>query len=506
MFEKRTLRAIIFVCICAVSLCVIVSGVLFDRQYCMGIPLIKEHELSEYAGELDFVPTGLQFNGEAVALDEDSGTIYISQHSARLSHFWELDGSFTISSQGYSLFFLENDALKDIPSSVSGNVPLTMIVSDGTYIQRLSVVISTLPVVEISGEYSHADEDGRDVFNGKFTMWAGYDPLLECYSTKTSALEWHVRGNSTSAMPKNPWKLSFKDENGENNDLDLLGLGEDDDWILNSLTMDDTKIREKLFMDLWNDPNVLPYHQYPMSTAEFVEVVMNGKYLGIFLLQRRLDAKYLSLSESDELLKVTSYQATNVQQAYEFVTEVNHPNDIYVIMEPIFMCSDCSSVDLNNLIDTNLWLNFSTAIDNKSLKNMYIVLKKSENGYHQFFLPWDTDMSFSLYWSETGFAFNSSYDMVFSMPFRYETDAVKNAYIQYDSSANNRWYELRQTIFSEDALIQRIDALYMPLIESGAMERDKTLWGERYGGQDTVEHLKEFVRKKLVYMDEYYCE
>lgn len=505
MFDKRMVRAAIFICFFVVSLFVIVCGVLADRQYCMGVPLIKENELSEYASETDFAPVGLQFNGETVALDEDRRTIYVSQPSAHLSYFWELEGNFTASNQRYSLFFLENDALKDIPASVRDNVPLTMIVFDGTHIQRLSVVISTLPVVRISGEYSHVNEDRRTVFNGEFTMWAGYDPLLECYSTKTSALEWHVRGNTTASQSKNPWKLSLKDKNGENNHLELLGMGEDDDWILNSLTMDDTKIREKLFMDLWNNSDVLPYHQYPMSTGEYVEVVMNGKYLGVFLLQRRLDAKYLNLSESDVLLKVTYYRAANVKEAYEFVTEVNRPDDIYTIMEPIFACSDCSSVNLNNFIDTNLWLNFSSATDSHSLKNMYIVLKKSENGYNQYFLPWDTDMSFSLYWGETGFTFDSSYNMVSLLVSRCETGAVKNAYGYYDSFTNARWQELRQTTFSEDALMQHIDALCLPLTESGAMDRDRTLWGERYGGQDTIAHLKEFICKKLIYMDEYYC-
>lgn len=488
-----------------ILLCAIVIGVLFDRQYCMGVPLIREDELSEYAGETNFPAAVLQFNGIAAALDEESSTLYISQSSAHLSDFWELEGIFTSSDDSYSLFFLENDALMDIPASVSGNVPLTMIVSDGTCFQRFSVVISSLPVIRISGEYAHDDEESRAVFSGDFAMWTGYDPLTKSYSTKTSALQWHKRGNTSSLSSKNPWKLSLKDKDGKNNDLDLLGLGEDDDWILNSLTMDDTKIREKLFMDLWNGASVLPCHQYPMSTGEYTEVVMNGKYLGIFLLQRRLDAKYLDLSESDVLLKVTTYQASNVQEAYEFVSKVDNPDGIYAIMEPVYLCSDGSLLDLSNLIDTNLWLNFFAAIDNASLKNMNIVLKSGESGYRLFFIPWDTDMSLSLRWVEgVGFAFDSSYDMVYSMPSRDETTAAKAACDCYDAQAQIRWQELRQTVFSESALLGQIDDLYASLTVSGAMKRDNLLWGERYDGQDTIEHLKEFVRQKLIYMDEYY--
>ena len=75
-------------------------------------------------------------------------------------------------------------------------------------------------------------------------------------------------------------------------------MGADDDWILNSLTMDDTRIREKLFMDLWNLNVEKTDYNFKMSTGEFVEVVMNGKYYGLCLLQRRLDAKYLELEKA----------------------------------------------------------------------------------------------------------------------------------------------------------------------------------------------------------------
>ena len=40
------------------------------------------------------------------------------------------------------------------------------------------------------------------------------------------------------------------DENGVKNQESLLGMREDDDWILRSLASDESKIREKLATDL----------------------------------------------------------------------------------------------------------------------------------------------------------------------------------------------------------------------------------------------------------------
>ena len=58
--------------------------------------------------------------------------------------------------------------------------------------------------------------------------------------------------------------------------MDFLGLEADDDWILNSLVIDDTRLREKTVMDLWNNGAANEEYNYKMSTGKYVELINDG--------------------------------------------------------------------------------------------------------------------------------------------------------------------------------------------------------------------------------------
>ena len=102
--------------------------------------------------------------------------------------------------------------------------------------------------------------------------------------------------------------------------MSLVGLGADDDWILNPMNLDDTKLKETLFMDLWNQRAEQVNWNENMSAGEYVEVVINQEYWGLFQLQRRIDGKFLSLGSQDILLKSgVKLNTDTVELAYEIV-------------------------------------------------------------------------------------------------------------------------------------------------------------------------------------------
>ena len=70
-------------------------------------------------------------------------------------------------------------------------------------------------------------------------------------------------------------------------------MGSDDDWILNPMSLDDFKVKENLLMTLWNELAQENDWDVRMSTGNYCEIVMNGRYRGLYLLQRRIDRKYL---------------------------------------------------------------------------------------------------------------------------------------------------------------------------------------------------------------------
>lgn len=500
MLNKSFFAVLRFACCLAVLAGVIILFYGREQGSCMHVPIISEKELKKYTQTADFDIEQLLFNGAPAAVDISHDTIYISQSAGNLTHYTAMQGTLISADPAWSLFFLDNAPLHDLANSVQNGTPLSLIVASGGRCQMIHVIVTSLPVVRLDGTLLPMDEEPQNVFGGSVTLWAGAD--TEAYSTQRSVVQWHVRGNTTASQQKKSWKLSLKKENGENNNLNFLGLGSDDDWILNSLTMDDTKIKEKLFMDVWNGIAKETQYNYPMSSGEYTEVVINGSYMGIYLLQRRLDAKYLQLSDSDVLLKVTHYGAASAREAYEFVTSETNTDAIYSLMEGIYTKTDCSSLQINNLVDVNLMILLTNARDNCGLKNMYHLLKDTSEGFAQYLIPWDTDQSLGVVWKlEEGFCYDMEQSLQ-ELSKRIETDAVAANNPQYLQLERQRWFMLRSSCFSEDSLLGLVEDLQAELIKSGALERDLLLWGNRYGGEDSVEHLTHFLLTRLPILDE----
>ncbi|WP_412063373.1 CotH kinase family protein [Rubrivirga sp. IMCC45206] len=92
------------------------------------------------------------------------------------------------------------------------------------------------------------------------------------------------RGQSSqSRYPKPQLGLELRDDDGDNRRVGLLGLPSDDDWVLHGPYGDKSLVR-----------NALAYHlagqmgRYAPRTR-FTEVVLDGDYLGVYLLTERIE-------------------------------------------------------------------------------------------------------------------------------------------------------------------------------------------------------------------------
>ena len=71
------------------------------------------------------------------------------------------------------------------------------------------------------------------------------------FQTISTRIEINERGNTSRRFPKKSYRVKIVDEEGQKQDLSIAGLRSDDDWILNPLYTDTSKIREALAYDLW---------------------------------------------------------------------------------------------------------------------------------------------------------------------------------------------------------------------------------------------------------------
>ena len=466
---------------------------------CMGVRVITPEQAAAYTDyAYQDLSSLLLMDGQPAAVDVEHSTLYISQNSAGKKTYRDLDGQLQISSGRYQLYFvLEREDLQ-LEQAMAQNVPFRLLVTDGsTRYMEYDVIFTSLPVISLNGQMSHVDQENREVMDGSFCLWSATDPVMQQYAAKAFAVQWRVRGRTSAVLlDKKSYKVSLTGK-----DLDLQGLGKSGDWILNSLGFDDTLLREKLFMNLWNDLTAETTHNYPMSKGEYVELVLNGEYSGIYLLQRRIDGKYLGLADEDILFKTTTYAASSLEGAYEIVYAKTSSEYAYAQMADIYHGGGSDILDINNLIDTNLFLQFAEALDNYAFKNMYHLLKYTAEGYRHYLIPWDTDMSFGLTWQE-GVGLVYDYDStVNGYAVRRETRAVPD--IDADMAA--RWSQLRTSVLSQENINRYLEQELMLLQGSGAYVRNSQVWAERHAGEDTLGNLYRFIGERLVWLDDYYA-
>lgn len=501
-FGKR--RFIIFLTLFLVM--VTAAAFLFWRegQYCLGVEILSQKQADRYSQyRHQDCSDILTFQNELTAIDLETDTIYISQNIEQESTCRDLIGQLEISNETYKLYFVEDSLFFDMGTAVKEAHPFQLLVTDGTStFMRYNVVFTSLPLMRIEGSFSHVASGSRDVFSGTMLLWSPKDPETGSYSVKTSNLWWRTRGQATSAFAKKSWKLRLLDANNENNHLSLLGLGADDDWILNSMVLEDTKFREKLFMDMWNEMVSQSPYNLKMSTGEYVDVVVNGKYCGVYLLQRRLDQKYWGLGEEDVIFKSFSPIALTPQLAYQIKYCKIYTPAAFQLIEGFFYGTDYSGLNIDNFMDYNLFLQFFASPDNRGRKNTYIVFQKTDAGYKYSLVPWDTDMSLGIFLNN---GWSCVYDDMADLSItRIETDDILALYPQTEAETAARWQQLRETVFSQENIHSYLDAYETLLVNSGAYTRDQQLWGLRYDGVDTPAGVRDFIERRLAFLDEYY--
>ncbi len=91
-----------------------------------------------------------------------------------------------------------------------------------------------------------------------------------------------IRGSSSQSFPKKSYGFETRDGLGQSMDTSLLGMPPENDWILNANYTDKTLCR-----------NVMAYQSFMnmgryATRYRFVELVLNGEYLGIYVLSEKI--------------------------------------------------------------------------------------------------------------------------------------------------------------------------------------------------------------------------
>jgi hypothetical protein len=316
--------------------------------------------------------------------------------------------------------------------------------------------------------------------------------VLDAASAVTNSLPGGVRihGASSRVFPKKSFGVAL------DSPVSLLGMRQRMHWILNAAYIDRSLMRHKLSYDLFRSLSTPGSRRFAVA-SRFVEVNLNGRYNGAYLLMERVDAQLLELRpyQSNTVSHACIYKAAdhaaNFTQPGHGGFEQREPDPLLQLFwKPLdqfnrFASSTpdaeffdpltgiASRLDLENAIDFHLLLLLTSNMDGND-KNFILARDEPSAGTPKarfFFAPWDYDATFGRNWNATvvrpsAWLSNHLFDRL-----------LGNS--EYREKFMARWNQLHSGAFSVKTIHGLIDANARAL--GKAVQRNAARWPTRRG-------------------------
>ncbi|MCE7039437.1 CotH kinase family protein [Dyadobacter sp. CY312] len=343
-----------------------------------------------------------------------------------------------------------------------------------------------------------------------------------------------TRGNSSSFFPKKSYRVQLKDDAGKNKDHSLLGLRSDKRWLLLAQWNEEIRANNAVSHNLWINMHKLYYSNTEPNAissirSKYVEVFLNNSYLGIYLFTEDMDRKQLQLKKEDngltkgELYKAddwslsASFAGIGVPKAapgseswqsweldypdystwqnhYDFLTDVIQSND------SDFKNLIWNRLKIENVIDYYIFMNLMQAEDNLE-KNYF--LGRYDQGEPYFFIPWDLDATWG--YNPDGSRSNKYQDIKTNELFKR---LIRLNPGDFNNKLATRWFDLRQSLLSENNLKNNFTSNFNTLNATLAYERENRVASDQYNSPDRTSgltYLHNYINKRLPWLDNYFC-
>jgi len=412
---------------------------------------------------------------------------------------------------------------------------------------------STLPIVVI-------DTDGQEILNdprivvhmGIIDNDSGINNMDDSFNGYDGQISIEIRGSSSQMFPKKQYALETQDIDGENLNVSILGMPAENDWILYAPYSDKSLLRNFLAYELAR--NMGRY----ASRTRFCELVINGDYKGLYIFMEKIkrDNNRVDISKLDPdettgddltggyILKVDKwdgenndgwwsasplpeYDGTWYQYHYpepdNIVDEQKDYIKNYITDFELLIAGESyndpnagyyDQVNLESFIDVSLMSEISKNVDAYRLSAFMYKDKDSEDGRLTMGPIWDYNLAFGnadYYegWDPAGWQMDVELgEDYFKIPFwwyRIWNDEM------FRIAFNQRWQELRQTVFSEEYIMNMIDSTIAVIDEAQIRNfqrwpiLDQYVWPNAYVGgsyENEIDYLTDWITARLDWMDE----
>jgi len=276
------------------------------------------------------------------------------------------------------------------------------------------------------------------------------------------------RGASSQGYDKKSFSLKF------DHAASWLGMGKNREWVLNAAFVDASMMRHKLSYDLFRAMGTATSPRFA-AASRFVEVELNGRYHGVYLLMQPVDDLLVGLPPADKsdvtpagIYKAVDHAANFAQPGHDgfeqrqpdpAVKESWGPLDElnrFVSQAPDKDFFDpvkgiTSRLDVENAIDFHLLVLMTSNLD--GITKNYNLVRPAVTATHPnpkfFFVPWDYDATFGRNWD------GSRVDAKNWLSNRLFDRLLGN--VEYKAKYAQRWKALRASLLTAENLGRLMD-------------------------------------------------
>ena len=458
--------------------------------------------------------------------------------------------------EGQNVLAIQVHNVSDNSSDMSGNFYLSFEVQDTVdmydevpdwFIEPITFNTSNLPIMVIDTYGNQIPDEPRvDAFMGIIDNDSGVNSLGDNYNGYNGQITIEKRGNSSQWNDKTPYRFETVNEEGENNNVSLLGMPEENDWVLYAPWQDKSMIRNILTYKLSNDLG-----KYA-PRAKLIELYLNDEYRGVYVLMEKIkrDANRVDISKlnpdeisgddltggyilkfdwfftGDNLGGFESDIDGNIYNYHypkpsDIVPEqenyiINYINDFETIMSSDQYADQStgypSILNVDSFVDFILLQELAKNVDAYRLSTYIFKDKESVDNRLTAGPVWDFNhgygnCDYGETWEFTGWLLDYNPEGGDQMSFWWEL-IWQDEYFQ--NKISERYTELRSTVFSENHIYGVIDSLVNEL--GSSVDRNFSKWPilgtyiwPNYYVFDTfeqeIDYLKSWISDRLNWMD-----
>ena len=409
---------------------------------------------------------------------------------------------------------------------------------------------SNLPIIVINTYGDSIIDDPRIISDmGIIHNHSKLNNLSDTYNNYNGKISIELRGSSSqSVFPKKSYSIETQTISGENNNVSLLNLPIENDWVLYGAYSDKTLLRNNLTYKLSEQMG------YYSPRGKYCELFINNEYQGIYILTEKIkrDKNRVSIEEfSDDdpsaggyIIKIDKLTGAPIDASWcsNFTTFNNDPvcfqyhypkaseittdqknyiedfiNNVYLSLENLFINQSSidmvENIDIISFIDYLIISELSKDVDAYRISVFMHKDSETNNGRLTMGPVWDYNLSFGNVdfcqsSSISGWVLENETSCRTSIPeFWYKL-------LQNDSFRERlilRWQELRNSVLGFDNIFSHIDSVGLYLED--AQKRNFEKWdilgewvwpnyqlGPTY--QDELDYLKYWTYNRIIWIDQ----